>query len=115
MNFAKTAVVVFAIMAILVSLSPAAYGQDANRSNPGQGKETTMTGCLSKGSNPGEYTLTDETTGTTTTVKGSADLEKHSGNHKVELTGTESSDGGKMTLNASKIRHISDSCTPKKP
>lgn len=114
MSFAKTAAAVIAILAILVSLSPAAYSQDANRTNPREGKETTITGCLTKSANAGEYVLTDEKTGATTTVMGPSTLEKHSANHKVELTGTESTQGGKTMMHVSKIRHISDSCTPAK-
>jgi hypothetical protein len=45
-------------------------------------------------------------------VTGNADLEKHSGNHKVRLTGTETSSTGAPTLEVSKIQHISASCTP---
>src|ERR1043166_4340511 len=102
MSFAKTRAVVIAILAILISLSPAAYSQDANRTNPREGKETTMTGCLSKSGSAGEYTLTDDKTGKTTTVLGPDTLEKHSANHKVELTGTESTEGGKTMLHVSK-------------
>jgi len=112
MSFTKTAAVVIAVIALLISLSPAAYSQDANRTNP-DGKEKTVTGCLNKGSNPGEYTFTDEK-GTAMTVTGPATLEKHSANHKVELTGTESTQGGKTMLNVSKIRHISTDCSPGK-
>src|ERR1051325_9596328 len=109
MSFAKTAAAVIAVLAILISVTPAAYSQDANRTNPQ--KETTMTGCLSKAGSPGEYTLTDEKTGTKTTVLGPETLEKPSANHKVELTGTESIEGGKTMFHVSKIRHISESCT----
>ena len=113
MNFAKTAAAVIAILAVLVALSPAAYSQDANRENPA-GKETTMTGCLTKSGTAGEYTLTDEKTGTKTTVMGPDMLEKHSANHKVELTGTEATHDGKTMFHATKIKHISTSCTPAK-
>lgn len=113
MSLAKTAAALIAVLAILISLSPAAYSQDANRTNPA-GKETTMTGCLTKGATDGEYTLTDEKTGAKTTVMGPNTLEKHSANHKVELTGTESTEGGKTMLHVSKIRHISETCSPSK-
>jgi hypothetical protein len=102
MSFAKTAAALIAVLAVLIALSPVTYGQDANRTNPG-GKETAMTGCLSKSGTPGEYTLTDEKTGTTTTVMGPDALEKHSANHKVELTGTESTHDGKKMFHATKI------------
>jgi len=77
--------------------------------------ETTMTGCLSK-DNSGTYTLTDETTGVKTTVTGPSDLEKHSANHKVALTGATKTDAsGKSVFEVSTIKHISASCkTPSK-
>ena len=51
---------------------------------------TTLTGCLNKDTS-GSYTLTD-TSGLKTTVTGAADLEKHSKNHTVTLTGTNKMD-----------------------
>jgi hypothetical protein len=78
---------------------------------PGKmGKEITMTGCLSKGTTGDTYVLTNEKTGKTTTVTGPADLEKHSANNKVKLTGTSSTEGGKQVLNVTKIDHIAATC-----
>jgi hypothetical protein len=72
--------------------------------------DTTMTGCLTKGS-AGNYTLTDEQTGVKTTVTGPAELEKHSTNHKVTLTGTAKTDSnGNQVFEVSKIQHVSPSC-----
>jgi hypothetical protein len=113
MSFGKTAASVITVLAILILHSPVAYSQDANRTNPA-GKETTMTGCLTKSDTAGEYTLTDEKTGTKTTVMGPESLEKHSENHKVELTGTETTHDGKTMFHATKIKHISTTCTPAK-
>jgi len=74
--------------------------------------ETAMTGCLTKGS-AGNYTLTDEKTGVKITVTGPEDLEKHSANHKVTLTGTAKTDAsGNQVLEVSKIQHVSTSCKP---
>jgi hypothetical protein len=72
------------------------------------GKETTVTGCLSKGAGDG-YVLTNEKSGKTTMVTGPSDLEKHV-NHKVKLTGTSSTAGGTRVLNVAKIDHISETC-----
>jgi hypothetical protein len=47
MSFAKKAAAVITVLAIFILLSLAAYSQDANRTNPA-GKETTITGCLTK-------------------------------------------------------------------
>ena len=75
--------------------------------------ETAMTGCLTKGS-AGNYTLTDEKTGVKITVTGPADLEKHSANHKVKLTGSMKTDNaGKSVFEVSKLDHISDTCAAK--
>ena len=75
-----------------------------------QKNETTMTGCLNKDSSGG-YTLTDEKTGAKTAVTGPPDLEKHSANHTVTLTGTEKKDpNGKVMFEVTKIQHVSTSC-----
>lgn len=68
---------------------------------------TTLTGCLSKGEAADTYLITDEKTGTKTQVAGTAELEKHSANHKVTLTGTRGSDN---TFTATKIQHVAASC-----
>ena len=75
-----------------------------------QKNETTMTGCLNKDSSGG-YTLTDEKTGVKTTIAGPSDLEKHSANHRVTLTGAEKKDAsGKAVFEVTKIEHLSPSC-----
>src|SRR5689334_19728629 len=63
----------------------AADKRDENRDRM-QAEQTSITGCLNKDSS-GVYQITDEATGVKTTVSGTADLEKHSANHKVKLTG----------------------------
>jgi hypothetical protein len=71
---------------------------------------TSMTGCLNKDT-AGGYTLTDEKTGTKTPVAGSADLEKHSANHRVTLTGSSNSDSsGKSTFQVTQVQMLSSSC-----
>ena len=55
--------------------------------------------------------LTDETTGTKTMVTGVSDLEKHSANRKVTLTGTAATDAsGQQIFQATKLQHVSNSC-----
>ena len=86
------------------------FAQDDANQRDRQKNETTMTGCLSKDSSGG-YTLTDEKTGAKTMVTGPSDLEKHSANHKVTLTGVGKTDAsGKMVFEATKIQHVSPSC-----
>jgi len=80
--------------------------------NKSTGKETILTGCLTKATDGG-YVLADEKTGKQVMVTGNdADLEKHSANHKVRLTGAETSIGGTMSFEATKIQHIAPTCTP---
>src|SRR5438309_6266170 len=75
-----------------------------------QKNETTITGCLAKDASGG-YTLADEKTGVKSTVTGPSDLEKHSANHKVSLTGTTKTDTtGKSVFEVTKIQHIAADC-----
>ena len=91
-------------LAITCVCSGVALAQDPQKN------ETVITGCLNKDSSGG-YTLTDEKTGAKTTVTGPADLEKHSANHTVTLTGTEKKDpNGKVMFEVTKIQHVSTSC-----
>ena len=68
---------------------------------------TTISGCLNKGDGANSYVLTDEKTGMKTQVTGSAELEKHSANHKVTVTSTR---GSGNTFKVTKIQYISASC-----
>jgi hypothetical protein len=73
--------------------------------------ETTLTGCLNKGSSPGQYVLTDQKTGDATPVTGTSDLEQHSANHTVKLTGSRTTEGGRPVFTATKLEHISATCS----
>ena len=90
----------------LYAQTPPPGGQGADR----QQNETTMTGCLSKDAAGGGYTLADEKTGSKTVVTGPSDLEKHSANHKVTLTGTSKMEGGKTVFTVTKIQHVAPEC-----
>ena len=79
----------------------------ATTATTSSGDSTTLTGCLSKGDVPNTYVLTDEKTGMKTQVTGTADLEKHSANHKVTLTGTR---GSSNAFTTTKIQHIAATC-----
>jgi hypothetical protein len=74
----------------------------------GQAKETTLTGCLNKDGN--SYVLAEEKGGKKHTVTGLAELEAHSKNHKVEVTGSMTKEGGKDVFKASKLRHVAAEC-----
>lgn len=104
----------FTILLVPLIAAGVAFAQQDDSNSPkgrsATGKTVTMTGCLTKGQN-GDYMLTDEKSGKQVTVTGSADLEKDAMNHKVRVTGTESSTGGMTTLSATSVRHVSHSCT----
>ena len=85
--------------------------KDAPDQNERDRMATTMTGCLNKDAS-GAYVLTDLSSGVKTNVTGAVDLEKHSSNHKVTLTGTSKMDpAGKPIFEATKLTHVSDTCT----
>ena len=101
---------------LLSGLSVAVFAQDPPPPQKEQNERdlmanaTTLTGCLNKDAS-GAFMLIDEATGVKTTVTGAADLEKHSVNHKVTLTGTAKVDpAGKPIFEVSKLQHVSDTC-----
>jgi hypothetical protein len=97
---------------MLAALSIPAFSQDQKDQNERDRVASTMTGCLNKDAS-GAYVLTDQTSGMKTIVTGGVDLEKHSSNHKVTLTGTAKTDpAGKPIFEAVKLTHVSDTCTP---
>jgi len=98
--------------ALFSALSLPVYSQDPAKPPQDQRDRmaSALTGCLNKDAS-GAYTLTDQA-GLKTTVTGAADLEKHSKNHKVTLTGTTKTDAsGKPIFEVSKLTHVSDTCS----
>jgi hypothetical protein len=99
-----------------LSVTSALYGQDpagekekkqqqeqqADRPN-----EVTLTGCLTE--QAGAFTLAT-TAGEQISATGSPDLGKHK-DHTVKLTGRTSDEGGKKSLNVSKIEMVAASCS----
>jgi hypothetical protein len=83
--------------------------EDPGAQGTKKGKEKTVTGCLSKGDTAGTYVLTDKS-GKKIEVTGTPDLEQHSANHTVKITGMKSMDQGKTVLTATKLEHVSDTC-----
>ncbi len=102
-----------AMGALVSALSLPAFSQQDQQKAPQDQRDrmaTTLTGCLNKDT-AGSYTLTDPT-GLKTTVTGAADLEKHSKNHTVTLTGTNKMDAsGKPVFEVTKLTHVSDTCS----
>src|SRR5207237_10213495 len=107
MKLFRNTVLPIAAGLLLSAFSMGMYAQDAEQGKEkSQASMTTMTGCLTKDAS-GSYMLTDETTGTKTKVSGVSDLEKHSANHKVTLTGSSKADAaGKQVLDATKREHV---------
>jgi len=98
------------LLASAVAVAVFAQAQDGNNQRDRLNNESAITGCLTKGASGG-YMIADEKTGVKTSVSGSADLEKHSANHKVTLTGVAKTDAaGKPVFEVSKLTHVSDSC-----
>ncbi len=74
------------------------------------GKSMSMTGCLTKGEMENHYSFFDKKTGKKMTVTGSPDLEKHSANHTVMLTGSRSA----KVFNVTALEHVAPTCEAKK-
>ena len=85
-----------------------AQGQDKGSA---KGQEMTMTGCLNKGTDgvAQHYSFTDQKSGKQFTVTGPAELEKHSANHTVTLTGAETA----KVFTATKVQHVAATCDAK--
>lgn len=85
-----------------------AVGQSNDKAKAGE----TITGCLTKGNQAGEFILTDEKTGQQIMVAGSPDLEKHASNHKVKVSGSRDLGDKKQVFKVSNVEHVSDTCAP---
>ncbi|MEO8368320.1 MAG: hypothetical protein ABI806_03905 [Candidatus Solibacter sp.] len=111
----RTIMGLLATGALYTALSLPVFAQQDQPKTPQDQRDrmsTALTGCLTKDTS-GSYTLTD-TTGLKTTVTGAADLEKHSKNHTVTLTGAAKTDAsGKSVFEVSKLMHVSDTCSSK--
>lgn len=85
-------------------------GKKAESADTGMAKETHITGC--QGGSEGAYTITNGRykKGVAVTPASGVDLKPHVG-HEVKLTGTWQKTGDTETFNATKVEHISDTCT----
>jgi hypothetical protein len=103
----------------------ALIAQEAQTKTKG-GKAVTVTGCLQKGDEAGEYSITGEDGKRYGLRSKTVDLSKHTG-HKVTVTGTmmreeneeekgkekkkkEAGGGEYADLRVTNIKHISESC-----
>ena len=107
MRFTISCVASLAVLfaGILLAQEPA-----KDSSNTKSQQETTLTGCLNKGPGQAQYVLTDQNTGNKTPVIGTSDLEQHSANHTVKLSGARTTDNGRPVFTATKVEHISATC-----
>jgi len=100
---------VLAAALLLAGIPTLTFAQDQEQKRDRM-TETSISGCLNKDAT-GSFVITDEKTGVKTPVTGAADLEKHSANHKVTLTGTTKADAtGKPVFEVSKLQHVATSC-----
>jgi len=94
-------------------LGTAAYAQNPQQTPQTQqdpsDQSTTVTGCLAKGTNAGEYAIKDSKTGETYTFAGPERLESYVG-HTVQLTGKMMARGGEKSFQPQSIKTVSDSC-----
>jgi hypothetical protein len=111
------------LLALVLALS---FGAIASIAQEGQtktkeGKAVTVTGCLQKGDEAGEYSITGEDGKRYGLRSKTVDLSKHLG-HKVTITGTkmreeneekeknEAGGGEYADLRVTTLKHISESC-----
>lgn len=112
MNFRRAIPTRVAIAASLFLFGTAAVAQQEKAPERGQGQEMTMEGCLTKGADvPQHYSFVDLKTGKKWTVTGPAELnlEKHSANHTVRITGNQTA----KVFNVTNLEHVSGTCDPK--
>ena len=98
------------IACVLLLSAAAVFAQDTKAPDAAKGQEMTMTGCLTKSADvPQHYSFVDQKTGKKYTVTGPADLEKHSANHTVTLTGAETA----KVFTVTKVEHVAATCEAK--
>jgi hypothetical protein len=119
----KIALANYSVACVLaLGLGSIAWTAQETQTKTKDGKSVTVTGCLQKGDEAGEYSVTGED-GKRYGLHGSSsvDLSKHLG-HKVTVTGTKmreaneakeknQSEGGEYAdLRVTNIKHISETC-----
>jgi len=110
MNLRRAILTAVAIPGSLLLSGTIALAQEEKAPPEPKGNEMTMTGCLTKGADvPQHYSFVDQKTGKKWTVTGPANLEKHSANHTVRITGNQTA----KVFTVTKVEHISETCNPK--
>jgi hypothetical protein len=100
-----------------LALGNIAYGQSPSQDTPPQkqsdASKVSVTGCLTKGSAAGLYTITDQKTGEKTSIAGPDQLDKYL-NQTVKLTGTISGQGPDKVLKPEAVDQVAASCDKSK-
>lgn len=113
-----------ATFTVFVGLGIAAFAQDPaqraplpQQTEPGGSARRpvaqlmTVTGCLMKGANPSEFSITDSKSGEKFSFAAPDQLQKYV-NQTVELTGTVMVRNGDRAFRPESVSTISDSCGP---
>lgn len=100
----------------VLAVSAVAYAQDQGQSTPQQQKQqpsdaprTSITGCLTKGTADGNYTIADQTSGEKISFNAPAQIDRFL-NQTVKLTGTVSGTGAAKVFTPESISQVSPSC-----
>lgn len=109
------------VLVLALSFGSMVWAAQENQTKTKSGKAVTVTGCLQKGDEAGEYSITSEDGKRYGLRSKTVDLSKHLG-HKVTVTGTkmreeneekekkEAGGGEYADLRVTNIQHISETC-----
>ncbi len=105
-------------LTLTMFLGAAAYAQNPPPRTPPPSQDqdqqsTTVTGCLTKGTNTGEYQIKDSKTGEKLTFAGPDRLDSYV-NHTVQLTGKMMMNGAEKAFQPQSIKTVSNSCEGEK-
>lgn len=91
-------------------LGSVAYGQDPTTpQKPSDVPKVSVTGCLLKGAEATQYTITDQKTGEKVPFSGPAQLDKYL-NQTVKLTGTVVAQGQEKVFKPESINQVAATC-----
>src|SRR6266446_6508260 len=109
------------VLVLALSFGSMVWAAQENQTKTKSGKAVTVTGCLQKGDEAGEYSITSEDGKRYGLHSKAVDLSKHLG-HQVTVTGTkmrgqneekkknEAGAGESANLRVTDIQHISETC-----
>lgn len=105
-----------AFASILLSASAVSYAQEqpAQKEPQGDASAAQVRGCLTKGSEPQQYVVTDDKSGKKVAFGASSKLDSYV-NQTVELTGRVVDRGGEKSFQPEAIKSVSSSCSKEAP